>query len=168
MQHNSKLHSVSAVEPIHPLIEWKPELSVGIEEIDEQHKVLVELLNQLHRAIVLHHAGQEVARILDELVSYTHTHFAVEESLMRLLAYPDYDAHRAQHERLIGQVLDFRRKLIDERRPITFELLHFLKQWLTLHIMESDQRYTAHFLSRGVVARYEKPGWMARLLGHKG
>lgn len=153
--------------PVEPLIVWTPELSVGIQEIDEQHKTLVDILNQLHVAIMQHHASAEVVHILDELVEYTRIHFAVEESLMRVLDYPDYEAHHAEHEKLIAQVQQFRHRVIDDGRAITFELLHFLKQWLTVHIMESDQRYTEHFIQRGVRASYEKPSWLSRLWGRR-
>ena len=72
------------------LIEWTDELSVGIQEIDDQHRLLVSILNKLHTAMY-EHQGKEVAeKILNELVDYTKIHFAVEESLMRVLGYPQY------------------------------------------------------------------------------
>ena len=147
------------------LIEWSSELSIGIEEIDSQHKVLVDLLNQLHAAILHHHGSQETLHVLDELVDYTRIHFAVEESLLRILDYPDYESHKAKHEKLIEQVQQFRQRLTEQGRASTFELLHFLKQWLTVHILESDREYTTHLLARGVRARYEKPSLLARLWG---
>ena len=70
-------------------IEWSNELSVGIEEIDAQHKVLVDLLNQTHGAIQQRHIAQVTNDIIDQLSEYTRVHFAVEESLMRILHYPD-------------------------------------------------------------------------------
>lgn len=152
--------------PTAELIRWTPELSVGIEEIDGQHKELVSLLNQLHVAIVERHAARDAAEILDRLVDYTRIHFAVEEALMRLLEYPDYEAHKAQHEELVEQVHQLRHKVIVEGKPITGELLLFLKRWLTEHILASDQRYAPHLLSRGVRASYAKPSWLQRLWGH--
>ena len=70
------------------LIEWSDEFSVGIQEIDEQHKVLVGLLNQLHQAIREHHGRATSREILGRLAEYTRTHFLLEESLMRLTHYP--------------------------------------------------------------------------------
>ncbi|NKF20950.1 bacteriohemerythrin [Solimonas marina] len=146
-----------------PLIVWTPELSVGIDEIDAQHKLLVDLLNQLHVAILTQHGSAEAMHVLHELIDYTRIHFAVEESLMRVLGYPDYEAHKASHEQLLEQVLNLQRRLIDEGQGITFELLHFLKRWLSVHIMETDRSYTPHFLARGIQARYEKPSLLRRL-----
>lgn len=132
---------------------WADDFSVGIQEIDEQHKVLVGLLNELHAAIVGHRGSAECRRILDRLVEYTRVHFAVEESLMRILGYPDYENHKHEHEKLAVQVADLLQKLDTGKAAISFELLHFLKVWLTKHICESDKRYGSHFIACGIEAR---------------
>lgn len=150
-------------QAIAPLIAWGPELSVGIDEIDAQHKLLIDLLNKLHVAILQQHGRAESMNVLRDLIDYTRIHFAVEESLMRLLNYPDYDAHKASHEQLLEQVHDLQHRLIDEGQGITFELLHFLKRWLSVHIMETDRRYTPCFVQHGVQTRYEKPSLLRRL-----
>jgi len=66
------------------LIQWSDQFSVNIQEIDEQHKVLVDLLNQLHNAIREHHGRATSREILNRLAEYTRTHFLLEESLMLL------------------------------------------------------------------------------------
>ncbi len=147
------------------LVEWSDELSVGIQEIDEQHKVLVGLLNQLHDAIHQRHGSDAARKILDELADYTRIHFAVEESLMRVLEYPGYEAHKQQHEDLIQQLVDLKEKLDAGGHSISFELLHFLKVWLTKHILESDKEYSPHFLSSGVKASWHKKSWVGKLWG---
>lgn len=161
----STAHAAAAIPH---LIEWTPALSVGIDEIDAQHRVLVDLINQLHAAIVAHRGTQEVPQILDRLVDYTRIHFAVEESLMRLFDYPDYEQHKHSHELLVDEVVRLRQRMLAEGKPVTFELLHFLKKWLTAHIMESDALYTPYFLSRGVQARTHKPSWLQRLWARRG
>lgn len=152
------------------LIQWSEELCVGIEEIDNQHKVLVDLLNSLHRAIVEHHGSEAAQRILGELLEYTRIHFAVEESLMRILGYPDYEEHKHHHQLLLNEVRMLTRKLAEGRKSVNFELLHFLKMWLTKHIMEEDRDYTPFFLSKGVQKSYEKRSWVGKFwdtLQHK-
>ena len=144
------------------LIDWSDELSVGIQEIDEQHKVLVELLNQLHEAIVNRHAGDVTLNILTRLREYTKTHFTVEESLMRILGYPDYEEHKAHHEQLIAEMEHMCEKVKATGSSVGFELMHFLKKWLTKHIMEEDQLYTPFFLERGVRPTWEKRSWINR------
>jgi hemerythrin len=134
----------------HDLVAWSGTLSVGVQEIDEQHKELVGLLNELHRAVVEHHGSAACADILRRLAEYTRIHFAVEESLMRILAYPEFERHKGEHDALIAQVKQLQAKLAEGKATITFELLHFLKVWLTRHIQASDRRYGAYFLERGI------------------
>ena len=132
------------------LLEWTDALSIGIEEIDEQHRELVRLLNQLHSAIMEKHGALVCIEILDRLVEYTRVHFTVEESLMRLLGYPDYAPHRQEHEKLIDQIVTLQQKLKSGEVNVTFELLHFLRNWLTHHILETDRAYVPYFTSKGV------------------
>lgn len=132
------------------LFHWSDDFSVGIEEIDAQHKELVDLLNQLHEAIHEHHGRDTSRAILDKLADYTRTHFAVEESLMRVTNYPDFAQHKQNHEDLIAQVQALQEKLDNGQAAITFELLHFLKVWLTRHINEADKRFGAFFVTAGV------------------
>jgi len=138
------------------LLEWVDALSVGIEEIDNQHKELVRLLNQLHTAIWEKHGSAASMEILDKLVEYTRVHFTVEESLMRILGYPDYEHHRQEHEKLISQVIELQRKLKSGEANISFELLHFLKNWLTHHILGTDKAYAPYFLSKGAKSTSSK------------
>lgn len=133
-----------------PLFVWSENFNVGIQEVDEQHQVLVSLLNQLHEAITEHRGKATSREILDRLAEYTRTHFLLEESLMRLTHYSGFDVHKQQHEDLIKQVQDLQHKLNDEGVTITFELLQFLKGWLTTHINESDKRFGAHFKTAGL------------------
>lgn len=148
------------------LVEWSDELSVGIDELDAQHKVLVGLVNEMHEAIEQRHGSEVVESILTRLAEYTRIHFAVEESLMRLLGYPDFEAHREEHRTLIMQVNDLRRKVETGKTAIGFELMHFLKIWLTKHIMESDQQYGQYFVNAGVRTRFKRRSWAGRLWEH--
>lgn len=145
------------------LIAWDDSLSVGIDEIDEQHKVLVRLLNDLNQAIKEHHGNEACLAILDRLVDYTRIHFAVEEALMRIFEYPDYENHKAEHEELVEEVLAMRHEITHEERRISFKLLHFLKMWLTRHIMDSDKEYSEHFLSKGMKSKSGKRAWFSRI-----
>jgi len=146
-------------------VEWSEELSVGVEEIDEQHKVLVGLVNEMHDAIHQRHGSEVVQEILAKLADYTRIHFAVEESLMRILNYPGYEDHKEQHEELLQHVVELQEKVRTGKTSIGFELMHFLKVWLTKHIMESDREYSEHFLSAGANAKLSKRSWVSRLWG---
>lgn len=136
------------------LLTWSDDLSVGIQEIDEQHKELVVLLNRLHDAVAAHHGATVCSEILNELAEYTRVLFIAEESLMRILHYPEFEQHKAEHEALVAQVVALQQKLASGQATITFELLHFLKLWLTKHIAGSDRRYALYFLEKGM-----SPDW---------
>lgn len=138
------------------LVHWDDNLSVGIEEIDQQHKILVELINRLYTAIVTSTTDKEIHGILNELVQYTVIHFAVEESLMRIFNYPDYDTHKKHHEDLTHQVLDIQAKVLSGEKKVDLELLNFLRAWLTNHIMGEDKLYTPFFLNQGLHAKWSK------------
>ena len=146
-------------------IEWSGELSVGIEEIDAQHKVLVDLLNRIHEAIQQRHGTEVTRQIVDQLGEYTRIHFAVEESLMRILHYSEYEQHKDEHDKLIEQLNALQKKLVEGKASVSYELAHFLKVWLTKHIMEADKRYSPYFLEQGIRPELSKQSWIKKLWG---
>ena len=143
-------------------IDWSHELSVGIEEIDGQHQVLVELLNEIHAAIQQGRTAEVTQDILDRLDEYARIHFAVEESLMRVLHYPEYEAHKQEHDRLMTQLNELRQKWQAGKGTVGFELAQLLKEWLVRHILDIDKRYTAHFLARGIQPKLAEGSWTKR------
>lgn len=145
------------------LIEWTEELGVGIQEIDEQHKVLVELVNRLYKSIIRQTDSTVVDEVLTELIQYTRIHFAVEESLMRIFDYPLYEEHKQVHEELTHQVVELHHKFKKGEVAIGMELLSFLRRWLTGHIMVEDKKYTPFFLQKGLKAAWDKRSWVGRI-----
>jgi hemerythrin len=79
------------------------------------------------------------------------------------LRHPDYDEHKAEHESLIAAVQDLQKKVDSGKASVGFELMHFLKVWLTKHIIESDQRYSDHFPQTGAKPNLKKKSWASRL-----
>lgn len=138
------------------LFHWSNDFNVDIQEIDEQHKVLIDLLNQLHEAIRGLRGKAASREILDRLAEYTRTHFLLEESLMRVTHYPGFEIHKQQHEDLIKQISELQRKLDEENASISFELLHFLKNWLIQHINESDKRFGKFFTEQSSFQQYQQ------------
>lgn len=145
-------------------IPWSEDLSVGLEEIDEQHKILINLINRLFNEAILKRADKSlISDILDELIQYTIVHFAVEESLFRIFDYPDSEAHQEHHDQLKNEVVSFRKKFQDGT-PIDIELMGFLRKWITLHIMKDDRKYTPFFLEKGFKAKWTKQqSWVGKI-----
>ncbi|MBI5007283.1 MAG: hemerythrin family protein [Nitrosomonadales bacterium] len=128
---------------------WSPDYSVNIKTIDDQHRELVNILNRLFVAVSKREGEKAIAGILDALVSYTQTHFALEERLMRQANYKDLEPHMAEHKKLLSQLDDLAKKHMLEDKPIYFEMLTFLKTWLKEHIQGVDTKYSAALQKSG-------------------
>ena len=121
---------------------WSADYSVGIATIDKQHQELVNILNRLFIAVSQREGDKVIAGILDALMAYTQTHFALEEKLMMQAKYRDFPAHQAEHRQLIAQLDRLSKKYLLEEQPIYFEMLSFLKHWLKEHIQGVDTLYS--------------------------
>lgn len=130
--------------------DWEDRYSVGIREIDDQHKQLVALLNELYEAM---HAGQGKAalgKVLTGLTDYTRLHFAAEERLMRTYHYPDYPLHREKHRKMAAKVADLAEAFAEGTLFSPVQISNFLKGWLQRHIMGTDQQLGAYLRDRGL------------------
>jgi hemerythrin-like metal-binding protein len=121
------------------MMEWNDALKVGHSVIDRDHEKLVRLINELGDAMSAGRGRDVCGSVLNELISYTQTHFANEERLMSVHQYADASRHRAEHAKLIRDVLDFKEKFEAGTATLSVSLLHFLMEWLTHHILESDK-----------------------------
>ena len=131
-------------------VDWRDEYSVNIESIDRQHKKLINLINML-QTTVDYSTGEEFEReCLAAVVEYTKTHFVYEEGLMRQYGYPDFEAHKAQHQKMIDKVNDLLAEYEKHPENAMKDTLDFLKQWLIRHINGTDKQYSDFLLSKGV------------------
>jgi len=122
-------------------VTWDDGLATGIEAIDNDHRKLLTLLNNLQSA-VYYPTGEAFERqALTELVDYTKYHFEREEQLMREASYADFEAHKKQHEEMIAKVGEFLSAYEKNREGTIENLTKFLKGWLVNHIAGTDQKY---------------------------
>jgi len=147
---HGKLQKDTTQSSSEDFIPWSDELSVGMETIDSQHRKLVKMVNNLHRAIKAHHTQEALGALLIELKDYAVTHFATEEKLFAEFGYPDTKGHVEIHKKLAQKVLDFEAKFLSGQVSIGMELLLFLKDWLVNHIMKVDKRYMGFLQDHGV------------------
>jgi hemerythrin len=122
-------------------IEWQPKYSVKIPAIDEQHRGLIAMINELHEAMRKGKSTDVMASIVGRLVRYTREHFAREEHMMLVANYPGYAAHKRAHEKLIAQVVDLEQRLARHEVGVAITAMDVLRTWLTEHILEEDQAY---------------------------
>lgn len=132
------------------LFTWKEEYSVNIKEIDDQHKELVAMINELHEAMMQQRAKDVLGKILNKLVSYCAGHFATEERLMQTHGYLEYAGHKAKHDKMTAKVLALQNDLKANKLNLTTEVSQFLRDWLDKHILGTDKKYSTHFNTRGV------------------
>jgi len=129
-------------------LEWNVKYSLGIDEIDEQHQKLFDLVNRLHTAVVEGAEQSTLGEILDELIDYTIDHFNTEEKLFKENNFPEYKEHKQQHDDLTAQVVELQTKFREEIATISFDVLDFLGEWLTKHTIDSDQKYALFMKSK--------------------
>jgi hemerythrin len=115
-------------------------LEVGFEAIDREHIVQVELLDTLHEAIRAGRGATEVAELLERLVDYSQVHFLSEQLLMRLHAYPDYEPHLQEHDRMIQSLGRLRSRIVEAGVESTLPLLDTLREDLLAHIRRQDRQ----------------------------
>jgi len=130
------------------LILWLDSYSVGNEKIDEQHKALVKLINELFRSISAKDKDIQTQKIFLELYNYTINHFTNEERIMRENGYSKYEDHRIEHKVFTQKITDFKHDYQKGNTKITIELLNFLKDWLIKHIIGTDKKTFAEIQKR--------------------
>jgi hemerythrin len=116
---------------------WQDHFSVGIAEIDEDHKKLVAILNGIVHAVHEGHGKEAISAIFTNLLEKTAHHFAFEESLMDAAKYPAFTDHRDSHEHLIDKLKVFHEDFRAERIAM-LGVVNFLVDWFSVHVMRED------------------------------
>jgi hemerythrin len=132
------------------LITWSDKLSVQVRQFDEEHKQLMNFINQLHDAMKTGQGKQVIGDVLKGLISYTQNHFAAEERLMKAQGYPPYESHKKEHNQLTMTVLDFQKGFAAGTMPLSQTVMTFLKDWLTSHIQGVDKEYGPFMNGKGI------------------
>lgn len=132
------------------LITWNDSYSVKVKKFDDEHKILIGLINQLHDAMKVGKGGQVIGVLLQTLIDYTANHFAAEETLMKLHNYPEYERHKKEHNLLVMQVLDIQKEMKAGKTLLSQDVMRFLKDWLQTHIQGEDKKYGPFLTAKGV------------------
>ena len=131
-------------------LDFNDKLSVKIGIIDEQHKVLINIMNDLHEAMSAGKGKLAIYDTLARLIDYTKMHFAMEQRLMTQYVYPERKIHEIQHQELVKQVDELDQKVKAGRGTVTIETMTFLKSWLNNHILQTDRKFGDYLVSKGV------------------
>jgi hemerythrin len=127
-------------------VKWIPEYEVGIKLIDTQHRELVSLANDLYRACVAtdNSIGTVFKEAMSKMVEYVRFHFHAEDVLLERIGYPDYQAHKKEHESLIRKVLEAAKEYDKGNKLVPNHFVRTLKDWVFSHIAVSDQRFAVY------------------------
>lgn len=129
-----------------PLINWRDEFEIGIEEIDHEHQELISLINEAYNALQAAADMPSIAAFFGEIYARISAHFALEESVMRRLRYDQLGAHKAEHEELLDGIRDimdgYERGDYAQYQDL---LAKHLEDWFTDHFKTQDARLH-HFI----------------------
>ncbi len=128
-------------------IQWRDIYKVGVEEIDEQHKKLFDIVNDLHEGVSCGAAQANLNSIFGQLMEYAVDHFSNEESLLEKTNYPNTQNHKNEHEAFIAKINHCQHKSKMGHLLISMRLLDFLKIRIIDHNLGADQEY-AQFLKQ--------------------
>jgi hemerythrin len=128
-------------------MQWNDSLSIGIDEIDHQHRLFLDYFNLLIDAIDGGGRWSDVHFPLMQLRDYAQRHFSLEESLMRMSDYPGTDEHIEGHRKIIERLDALERESLNKN--ISGDAAALMQHWLLGHIMHADKEYARYFAQGG-------------------
>lgn len=141
----NQLYLGEGSESEHSLVVWDDAYLIGLEAIDNDHKKLVNMMNELYLSVRSGEGGSaHLGKLLTELAEYTQSHFQREESWMLKSNYPGYDLHKKQHDGFIEKVGGFQKDFQETGFTLSTDVLVFLRNWLVNHIRGMDKQFAAH------------------------
>jgi methyl-accepting chemotaxis protein len=132
------------------LIVWSSKYCIGINEIDDQHKVLVEIINKLYASFGSSKSKKEIKKNLKELVDYTVYHFGNEERYFKQFGYKETTQHINQHQKFVEKIQKFAQEFETGDSTVSLDIINFLKDWLIGHILKIDAQYVPFLKKHGV------------------
>jgi hemerythrin len=129
---------------------WKDTYSVSVIEIDNQHRALIQMLNELYDSFMKKEHEKRLGEILSRLSNYAVIHFETEENYFSLFGYAKRTAHIQEHNDFTDKIKAFRKEFDKNSSALTYKLVNFLREWLMNHILVSDKEYVVCFKENGL------------------
>ncbi len=126
-------------------IEWGEKFLTNIKKIDEQHKILVDIINKLHYDIIIKKDASLFNELLMDLKIYTINHFSTEEKLLKKYNYPSEKEHIEEHQKFINKISENLFDASSDNLAKAYRLAEFLKEWIINHVLVYDMEYVLHF-----------------------
>jgi len=132
------------------LIEWGPRYHIGIKMIDDEHKILVDLINEVYVAFGSRKNKKTLDHVLKALLDYTIYHFGNEEKIFKKIGYKESENHLSQHHKFIERIESFKKEARTGNISLSIDMVNFLKNWLINHILKTDAKYVPLFKEHGI------------------
>ena len=132
------------------IAEWRPDYTVYVKVMDEQHKRFFELLNRFYEALITGKAEEEAAAILTGFKDYTRAHFRSEEALMEKYGYSGLVDHRKEHAVFARVVESYWEEYERDPTSVSMTMFNVVRSWFRDHILGTDRRYGEYFRKLGV------------------
>jgi hemerythrin len=134
-----------------PFMEWNEKLSVGVAALDDDHKKLIEIINQLHDGIEAGHKKETLGAVLDHLEDFTSSHLPREEELLVQTLYKDAVMHKWEHANFVKQIQGVRARFTKAPSAmLDLQLMSLLQNWMLTHLQGSDRKYVPHLKAGGI------------------
>lgn len=132
-------------------MEWTEEYSVGVKEIDEQHKYFFRMLNDIFDIFYSpDRQPQQILNVFDQAFNYGKYHFATEEKYFNQFNYDGAEEHIIAHQKFAEKMQELHKQFENDKKDPTLELLDTLEDWLVNHINKMDKKYTKCFNDHGL------------------
>jgi len=136
------------------MFEWREEYSMSIESMDNQHKQLLKIADQI--MLLLADVKEidvydDIMAHIESLINYTLTHFKDEEALMARFAYPELAQHQREHQEIIDKLKAIDLESLDRNQEdFLKDLIRFIGKWILSHVMSSDKGYKHYFDDKNI------------------
>jgi len=139
-------------------IDWNDsEMSIGIKLIDDQHKKLLKIINQLATSINEHSQRRDVLLIVDDLINYSDYHFTTEEKLFDKFDYDENEIHKKEHTGFVNKFISIRNRISKDQIyfkrssiEIASDIFTYIVNWFIDHVLGSDRKYVELFKEKGL------------------
>lgn len=122
------------------LLEWKPEYSVGIASMDDEHREMIGMINGVYRQMAESSEADEIESCLEEIFTTISAHFALEERIMREAVYEEFEPHKEDHEDLLDEIRDLTEDFLADTEKGGRLLEDGLSAWFSRHFSTFDAR----------------------------
>jgi hemerythrin len=132
---------------------WSSDYNVNIPAIDNEHKLLVSIVNDIAQGMNYQGALQTkvITESLHRLLNYVRVHFDSEERFLLFNNYPEFDGHKTQHAELLEKLERFEKSFKTENKPFDEKMLLYLKDWLVRHIILHDSKFGHYYRDKELI-----------------